>query len=186
MRFKLSMEDNVAGIHSEASLISRLFVPAGKHESCIRLHMDVTVESRGANCLPRPHPLQYAPFCLSTCVPTPGVLATLALGLFLVCPSTEHHCCRRPRPEAESPPGEVAHVRAVVREGTCFLSGSDCGRVHALMVSERWAGPSGRTCSLAFVPCACITGRSANRPGLEIAVQCAHPSEFGMVFSAQR
>jgi hypothetical protein len=36
VRFKLFMEDCIAGFDLEASGISRLFVPTGKYESCIR------------------------------------------------------------------------------------------------------------------------------------------------------
>ena len=41
-------------------------------------------------------------------------------------------------------------------------------------------GPRERTCSLVFARCGCITGRSANCPGLEITAQCAHPKTAGL------
>jgi hypothetical protein len=43
------MEYNVAGFHQETPMISRLFVPARKHESCIRFLVKMTAESGGAN-----------------------------------------------------------------------------------------------------------------------------------------
>ena len=61
------MEDNFASFHPEASLISRLFVPAW-HERCIRLPVEVTAEGRCANCLPHAHQFQYAILLVNLCL----------------------------------------------------------------------------------------------------------------------
>ena len=61
VRFKLFMEDNIAGFHPKTSMIPRLFVLAGKHEGCIRRLVDMPAEDRSTNCLPHAHPVQYAP-----------------------------------------------------------------------------------------------------------------------------
>ena len=61
------------------------------------------------------------------------------------------------------------------------------GNQYALMVSERQTRPTeeGPVRTL-FSHCGCITSRSANCPGLEITVQCAHSAEFGIAFWAQK
>jgi hypothetical protein len=61
VRFKWFMEDNIAGFHPKTSMIPRLFVPAGKHEGCIRFLVDMPAKNRDTNCLPHAHLVQYAP-----------------------------------------------------------------------------------------------------------------------------
>ena len=55
-------------------LISRLFVPAGEHDSSISVVVNMTAEDRGAVCLPGAHRLQYAPSPVIPIPTEPGLL----------------------------------------------------------------------------------------------------------------
>lgn len=59
--FEDIMKDNASGVHLEAPIISRFFVPARKNKGSIRMCVEMALERRAAKCLYQPRSLYYAP-----------------------------------------------------------------------------------------------------------------------------